>query len=113
MTQHDDLVRLRHMLDHSREAVAMARGKRSEDLKRNRMMQLALVRLVEIIGEAATRVSDEGRARHPSVPWQAAIGMRNRLVHGYDQIDLDVLWDTVQDDLPALIGQLERIVGPA
>lgn len=110
MTRHDDLTRIRHMLDYSREAVQMLAGNDPEDLRRNRMLQLALVRLVEVIGEAASRVSDTGQRRYPSIPWQEARGMRNRLVHGYDMIDLKVLWDTVTDDLPPLITELERIL---
>jgi uncharacterized protein with HEPN domain len=96
------------MLDHALEAVEMTRGRQPGDLKENRMLQLALVRLVEIVGEAATRVSREGQEQHPSIPWQQARGMRNRLIHGYDTVDLDVLWDTTQDDLPALIVQLRQ-----
>jgi len=111
MTQHDDVIRLRHMLDHAREAVEMTSGRRRDDLKRDRMLQLALVRLVEIVGEAATRVSLEGQERYPSIPWQQARGMRNRLIHGYDKVDLDVLWDTIQDDLPALLVQLREALG--
>ncbi len=110
MTQHDDMMRIRHMLDYSREAVEMLTGNDPEDLRRNRMLQLALVRLVEVIGEAASRVSDAGQKRYPSIPWQKARGMRNRLVHGYDMIDLKVLWDTITDDLPPLITELERIL---
>jgi len=113
MTQHDDVTRMHHMLDHAREAVAMLSSTTPEDLKRARMLQLALVRLVEIVGEAATRVSDGGQMRYPSIPWQKARGMRNRLVHGYDQIDLRVLWDTITDDLPPLIAELERILEAA
>ena len=109
MTRHDDRTRLLHMLDHAREAVEMVRGRERADLDRDRMLELSLVRLVEIIGEAATRVSEEGQKRYPSVPWREARGMRNRLVHGYDQIDLDVLWATIQDDLPPLVAELERI----
>jgi len=108
MTRHDDTIRLRHMLDHALEAVEMTRGRRPDDLKRNRMLQLALVRLVEIVGEAATRVSQEGQKQHPSIPWLQARGMQNRLIHGYNTVDLDVLWDTTQDDLPALIVQLRQ-----
>ena len=111
MTQHDDGIRLRHMLDHALEAVELTRGRQRDDLKRDRVLQLALVRLVEIIGEAATRVSQEGQQRWPSIPWQQARGMRNRLIHGYDVVDLDVLWDTIQDDLPALIIQLREALG--
>lgn len=108
MTRHDDRVRLRHMLDHAREAVAMITGKGKKDLQRQRMLELALVRLIEIIGEAAARVSPEGQAEYSFIPWREVVGMRNRLVHGYDSIDLDVLWDTIEDDLPPLIDKLER-----
>jgi len=113
MTQHDDATRMRHMLDYAREAVQMFAGKRPDDLERDRMLQLALVRLVEIVGEAATQVSEGGRQRYPSIPWQQARGTRNRLVHGYDQIDLRVLWDTITEDLPPLIAELERVLGQA
>ncbi len=75
-----------------------------------RVLQLALTRLVEIVGEAANRTSDATRQAHPDVPWPQIIGMRNRLIHGYDVIDYDLLWDTVTGDLPELIAVLERIV---
>ena len=110
MSRHDDLVRLRHMLDHSREAVAMLAGQTRELLNQDRVLQLALTRLVEVVGEAAARVSPEGQAQYPSIPWKPAIGMRNRLIHGYDVIDLGILWDTVTMDLPRLIGLLEQVV---
>ena len=110
MTRHDDRVRLRHMLDHAREAVAMITGKGRTDLQRQRMLELALVRLIEIIGEAAARVSTEGQAEYSFIPWKEVVGMRNRLVHGYDSIDLDVLWDTIEDDLPPVIDELERVL---
>jgi len=108
MSRHDDHVSLQHMLDHAREAVAMIKGKDRKTLDENRMLELALVRLVEMIGEAAARVSHEGQARSPDVPWREVIGMRNRLIHGYDSVDLNVLWDTVEVDLPPLITQLEK-----
>lgn len=68
------------------------------------------MRLGEIVGEAATRASAEGQQRYPSMPWQFARGMRNRLVHSYDKIDLDALWDTIEHDLPPLIAELRRIL---
>jgi len=111
MTQHDDQTRLQHMLGHASEAVDMVRGKRRDDLKRDRILQLALVRLVEIVGEAATQVSIEGQRRYVSIPWPVVRGMRNRLVHGYDRVDLDVLWDTIECDLPPLIAELRSILG--
>ena len=110
MSKRDDVVSLRDMLDHAREAVELLGNAECEELGRNRVMQLALTRLVEIIGEAANRVSEVTRARHPDVPWAQIIGMRNRLIHGYDVIDYSLLWNTVTADLPPLIATLESIV---
>lgn len=107
MSRHSDLIRLRHMLDHACEAVALVQGKTRGDLANTRLLQLGLVRLVEIIGEAATRVSKDVQAKHTSIPWEDVVGMRNKLIHGYDQVDMGILWDTVTDDLPQLIQELE------
>ena len=83
------------MLDYSREAIALAERRSRSDLDADRMLQLSLVRLVEIVGEAATRVSPEARERLPHIPWPQIAGMRNRLIHGYDFVDYDILWQTV------------------
>jgi uncharacterized protein with HEPN domain len=98
------------MLHHAQEAVFMIRGKRREDLRKERILELALVRLVEIIGEAAARVSSQTQRQYVAVPWREVVGIRNRLIHGYDSIDLDVLWDTIEVDLPPLIAELELIL---
>ena len=110
MTRHNDKVRLQHMLEHAREAVAMIKCRERGDLRRERMLELSLIRLIEVVGEAAARVSLEGRAKHPLIPWLQVAGMRNRLIHGYDQVDLDILWVTIEDDLPRLILELETIL---
>lgn len=110
MTQHDHQIRLRHMLRHSREAVRMAEDRQRADLDRDRKLELSLTRLVEIVGEAASKIHPDDRAKYPTIPWAQIVGMRQRLVHGYDVVDLDVLWDTITDDLPPLITELERIV---
>lgn len=107
MTQHDPQLRLRHMLDHAREAVGMIQGRQRSDLDRDRMLELSLVRLVEIVGEAGSRIPRAEQARYPSIPWPQVTGMRHRLIHGYDTVDLSVLWDTVTDDLPPLIAAIE------
>ena len=106
MTQHDDGVRMRHMLDHAREAVQLAQGRSRADLDADRLFNLAMTRLLEIIGEAAGRVAQTTRDQHPQVPWQQIVGLRNRLIHGYDEVDFDILWVIVQNDLPPLISQL-------
>jgi len=98
------------MLDHAREAVMLAAGKAEGDLRNNRLLQLGLVRLVEIIGEAAAGVPPEERQQHPEIPWGDVIGMRNKLIHGYDSVDLDILWDTVTNELPGLVRTVEAIL---
>ena len=106
----DDLIRVRHMLDAAKEAVFFARNKNRKDLESDRMLVLALVKSIEIIGEAASKVTNESRELHPKVPWSDIVAMRNRLIHVYFDIDLDRVWDTVIDDLPALIILLEKVI---
>jgi len=108
MTHHDDRTRLQHMLDHALEAVEMIRDRSRADLDSDRKLNLSLVRLVEITGEAAARVSLAERARYPGIPWDDIIGLRNRVVHGYDEVDFDILWDTVELHLPPLINELRQ-----
>lgn len=108
MSRHEGDVRLRHMLDHAKEAVTMVRGKTRAELDNDRQLNLALVRLLEIVGEAAGRVPSEDRSRHPNIPWAEIVGLRNRLIHGYDSVDFDILWQIVIDDLPPLIAALEK-----
>jgi uncharacterized protein with HEPN domain len=97
------------MLDAAREAVAFASGRSRQDLDQDRILVLAVVKCVEMIGEVAARVSEQTRADHPGVPWQDVVGMRNRLIHAYFDINLDVVWSTITSDLPALISELEKI----
>jgi uncharacterized protein with HEPN domain len=106
----DDLVRLRHMLDSAKEAVELIQGKSRADLDTNRVVSLALVRLLEIVGEAANRVTTATRLQYPDIPWSQIVGLRHRLIHGYDTINLDILWKILTEDLPALITQLKRII---
>lgn len=101
---------MRHMLDHAREAVSLTQGKTGADLDRDRLLNLALVRLCEIIGEAASKVPPEARQRHADVPWRQVTAVWNRLIHGYDSVDFDILWMILTGDLPSLIQSLERII---
>jgi uncharacterized protein with HEPN domain len=99
------------MLAAARDARTFAAGRVETDLAGDKQLTLALLKCVEIIGEAAARVGDDTRAKYPALPWADVIGMRNRLVHVYFDIDLSLLWTTVADDLPVLIRELERIAG--
>ena len=89
----------------------MASGRGREDLDADRQLNLSLVRLLEIVGEAASRVSEATRTKYPSIAWPEITGLRNRLVHGYDDVDFDILWDIIQLDLPPLIATLSAILG--
>lgn len=103
----DDRWRVRHMMEAAEQALAFTRGRQREDLDADAMLRLALTRAIEIVGEAAAQVSDEGRAGLPDIPWPQLIGMRNRLVHAYFDINLNILWDTVHLALPPLLEKLE------
>jgi uncharacterized protein with HEPN domain len=108
--QKHDLVRVRHMLEAAQHAVAFSEGRTRKDLDRDYMLNFALVRAVEVIGEAASKISREFQQRFKEIAWPEIIGMRHRLIHGYDDIDLDILWETVAIGLPPLIEALERII---
>jgi uncharacterized protein with HEPN domain len=110
MPRHDADVRLRHMLDAAREAAHMAQGKTRADLDADRPRNLSLVRLLEIVGEAASRVPADARGEYPGIPWTQIAGLRNRLIHGYDNVDFDILWQIIIQDLPPLIAKLEKIL---
>jgi uncharacterized protein with HEPN domain len=110
MPRHDTDVRLRHMLDAAREAVQMAQGRNRVALDTDRPLNLSLVRLLEIVGEAASRVPADDRATYSSIPWIQIVSLRNRLIHGYDNVDFDILWQIVTQDLPPLIAELEKIL---
>ncbi len=111
MIKHDE-IRLRHMIEAAREAVSFAHGRVRSDLEVDRQLVLSLVKDIEIIGEAATQVTEPTRMELADIPWTKIIAMRNRLVHAYFSINLDVVWQTVQEDLPTLITNIERIVPP-
>ncbi len=107
-----DQVRLRHIVDAARRAMTFLEDRRRDDLGGDEMLGLALVRLLEVIGEAARGVSDRLRREHPEIAWSKMAGMRDRLIHGYFDIDFDIVWATVQEDLPRLIHQIEPLLVP-
>ena len=107
-----DAIRLRHMLDAAQETLSFVEGKTRKDLETDRVLALALVKSIEIIGEAANQVSPEGQAACHNVPWREIITMRNRLVHAYFDINLDIVWNTVVDELPPLTDVLSQMLSP-
>jgi uncharacterized protein with HEPN domain len=108
MSHREDETHLRDMLDYARKAVEAIRGRSRADLDHDAILGAALERFVEIVGEAANRVQDERKRAMSDVPWKQIAGMRNRLIHGYIAVDLDILWNVVHDDLPVLIERLAK-----
>ncbi|HEX9017823.1 MAG TPA: DUF86 domain-containing protein [Anaerolineaceae bacterium] len=111
MTRRDPSIAINQILEHAREAVEICHGKTRADLDSDRLLNLALTRLIEIIGEAANRVPESTRVKYPELPWMQMVGARNRLIHGYDSVDLNIMWAIVTNDLPVMIKQIETIMG--
>jgi uncharacterized protein with HEPN domain len=103
----EDRIRVRHMLDAIESALKFIDGRSRQDLDSDLLLVFALVRAIEVVGEAASKVSEDGRSNLPEVAWGKIIGMRNRLVHAYFDVDADILWNTVTTALPPLQLQLQ------
>ena len=112
MPRKEDVTRLRHMLEASIDAVSFMRNKDRVSLDADKMLRLSVVRCIEIIGEAASKLSQECQAEFPQIPWKNIINMRNRLIHAYYDINLDTVWSTAAEDLPPLIASLKIILKP-
>jgi uncharacterized protein with HEPN domain len=106
----DDLVRLRHIADALNSVIRFTAGRCRVDLDRDEMLAFALVHAIQIVGEAAARISQEVRDRHPEIPWAAIIGMRHRLVHTYFDINNDILWTTATEAVPELLAQVSALL---
>ncbi|MCL4547024.1 MAG: DUF86 domain-containing protein [Bacteroidetes bacterium] len=104
-----DSIRKQHMLDAIDEALSFASGKTRTGLDADRMLVLSLIKEIEIIGEAASKISENYKANFSEVPWTDIVGMRNRLIHGYFEVDLNILWNTITKDLPFLKTKLQEI----
>jgi uncharacterized protein with HEPN domain len=106
----DDFTRLQHILDAAKKARHYTKGKKRTDLDNDDLLCLAILRLLETIGEATGGVSEDLRSKHPEIPWQQMIGMRNRLIHAYFEVNKDLVWKTVIAELPSLIKQVHRLI---
>ena len=106
----DDRVRILHMIDASESLAQFFTGRTHADLDTDRMLLFAAVRAIEVIGEAASKVTSETREAAPNIPWTAIVSMRNRLIHGYFDIDADLVWKTATEEIPELQRALEALV---
>jgi uncharacterized protein with HEPN domain len=98
------------MLIAARKAISFAEGCTAESFSGDELVQNAVVRVLQVLGEAARRVSPNLKAEHPEIPWAEIGGLRNRLVHDYLNVDLALVWDVVQKDLAGLVRNLEPLV---
>ena len=110
MKKIDDLTRLKHIRDSAKEALFFIKNRIREDLDHDRMLSLALVRLIEIMGEAANHVSEPCQVKYYKIPWRQIIGMRNRIVHAYFDVDLDIVWQVITQDLGSLLIEVEKAI---
>ena len=110
MSKIDNLTRLKHIRDSAKEALFFVENKTRKDLDNERMLSLALVRLIEIIGEAANNISEDYRAKYSKIPWRQMIGMRNRIIHAYFDVDLDIVWQVITQDLGLLLIEVEKAI---
>ncbi len=106
----DDRVRLRHIADALKAAMRFAEGRSREDLDKDQMLAFALLHAIQIVGEAASKITAEFREQHPQIPWVLITGMRHRLVHAYFDINHDILWTTATESVPKLLGQVDGLL---
>lgn len=106
--QRKDDIRLQHMLEAAEKAVEFVKDSERGHLNKDEKLMLALVRLIEIVGEAAKNISEETKQKYQQIPWKEIAGTRNRLIHGYFNVDLDIIWQILKKDLPFIIQQLKK-----
>jgi len=106
----DDRVRLMHIADALRNAIRFIERRSREDLEKDAMLAFAVTHALQIVGEAASKISQETRDQNPQIPWTDIIGMRHRLVHAYVDIDPDIVWSTVTEYAPELLAQANAIL---
>jgi uncharacterized protein with HEPN domain len=112
MSKHDDMLYVGHMLDFARRAHAKMANVSRERFDADEDLQIIVTHLIQIIGEAATRVSGATRLDHPEIPWERVTGMRHRIVHNYVNVDVDILWTVATERIPDLIAALETFTPP-
>ena len=108
--QRDDSILIKHILEAAEKSIAFLSNHTRENLEEDEKLALSIIRLLEIVGEAANQVSEDYKTKHSNIPWRNMIGLRNRLIHGYFDVDLDIVWDTVKSDLPPVVKQLRQLI---
>ncbi len=110
MSLRDNVILLHHILEASGEIIGFITNRTRDDLASDRMLQHSLVRCLEIIGEAASKVTPEFQKQYPELPWKQMVATRNRLIHAYFTVNLEIVWQTCRDEIPVLNQAIERIL---
>ena len=105
-----DSIYIEHIIDSGNKIITFLEDKTKEAFDSDEKLRLAVIHLLQIIGEAAGRISKEFCHKHPEIPWKAIIGMRNKVVHDYLGVDENIVWDTATNELPQLINKLEKLI---
>jgi uncharacterized protein with HEPN domain len=105
----EDKIRIQHMIDALNETLTFTDNVSEKDFFQNRMLILSVIKEIEIIGEAASKISEEMKLKYPEIPWKDIIGMRNRLIHGYFEVNIELVWNTIKINLPQLLSLLQKI----
>lgn len=106
----NDFIRLKHMLEAAQTCLGFSAGKVRIDFEKDQMLSFAVIRALEIFGEAASRISSDFQKANPNIPWRAIIGMRNRLIHAYFDLDYDILWEAISNEIPKIIPELAKLL---
>ncbi|MBI4403549.1 MAG: DUF86 domain-containing protein [Deltaproteobacteria bacterium] len=109
MTKRHDQVYIEHMAKAAELTIAFVQGITKEQFEKDLMRQSAVMKQLEIIGEAAGNLSEKFRSDHPAIPWKKIIGMRNILIHAYHRANMDTIWRTTQKSIPSLLSNLKKI----
>jgi uncharacterized protein with HEPN domain len=105
----EDRIRIQHIIDASNEVMHFTENVSKEEFFKNRMMILSVIKEIEIIGEAASKLSEVVKINNPDIPWRDIIGMRNRLIHGYFDVNVELVWNTVKYNIPYLLSLIQKI----
>lgn len=105
-----DFARLKHMLDAAHACMEFTAQKDRNDIEKDKVLSFAVIRALEIFGEAAANLSKAFQAKHPNIQWRAIVGMRNRLIHAYFDVDYDIVWAAISEEIPDVIPRLESIL---
>ena len=106
----EDRIRLLHMVEAAQAAMRFVAGRQRSELQSDQMLLFAVLHAIEVMGEAASKVAEDVRTENENIPWKAIVGMRNRLIHAYFDVDTDMVWETLQIEIPAVLTNLKAVL---